>query len=181
MSAGNGSFPSPLVCSFLTGAGLSPFVFPGGHRREIRFRHGRDVFSRLRTVRQHCGRCRRFGRGCPPAAASLVSEAVVKTLREALTKAAGHDFAVHFAARERRDDELTVTKVVETEKLKARRAMVEAFKSDPFVQKCVQKIGSEVIETSVRLLTFDEIKDFEANAWKYSRLVGSGPENAEKR
>ena len=59
--------------------------------------------------------------------------------------------------------------------------MVEAFKSDPFVQKCVQKIGSEVIETSVRLLTFDEIKDFEANAWKYSRLVGSGPENAEKR
>lgn len=116
-----------------------------------------------------------------PAAASLVSEAVVKTLREALTKAAGRDFAVHFAARERRDDELTVTKVVETEKLKARRAMVEAFKSDPFVQKCVQKIGSEVIETSVRLLTFDEIKDFEANAWKYSRLVGSGPENAEKR
>ena len=59
MSAGNGSFPSPLVCSFLTGAGLSPFVFPGGHRREIRFRHGRDVFSRPRNVRRHRRRGRR--------------------------------------------------------------------------------------------------------------------------
>ena len=116
-----------------------------------------------------------------PASSGLVSEAVVKEIREAISDAKGHDFAVHFAGREKADAELTVTKVIETEKLKARRAIVEAFKSDPFVQECVRQLGGEVVETSVRPLTIDELKEFERHAWQYSGTARPGPKNAEKR
>ena len=116
-----------------------------------------------------------------PASSGLVSEAVVKEIREAISDAKGHDFAVHFAGREKAEAELTVTKVIETEKLKARRAIVEAFKSDPFVQECVRQLGGEVVETSVRPLTIDELKEFERHAWQYSGTARPGPKNAEKR
>lgn len=116
-----------------------------------------------------------------PASAGLVSEAVVKEIRDAVSAAAGHDFAVRFAGREKTAAELTVTKVIETEKLKARRAIVEAFKSDPFVQECVRQLGGEVVETSVRPLTIDELKEFERHAWQHSGTARSGPKNAEKR
>ena len=116
-----------------------------------------------------------------PASAGLVSEALVKEIREALKAAAGRDFSVQFAAREKAEKELTVTQIIETEKLKARRAMVEAFKSDPFVQECVRQLGGEVIETSVRPLTIDELKEFERHAWQYSGTARPGPKDAEKR
>lgn len=62
MSAGSGNFPSPLVCSLLTGAGLSPFVFPRGHRTQVGFCNRGHIVRRFRHVRRH-GR-RRFRRRC---------------------------------------------------------------------------------------------------------------------
>ena len=115
-----------------------------------------------------------------PASKDLISDSLVKTIREALERVTGHDFAVTFS-RERREDELTVARVIDTEKLKARRAIVDAFKSDPFVQECVRTLGGEVIETSVRPVTIDELKELERHAWQYSGTAGSGSEDAEKR
>lgn len=116
-----------------------------------------------------------------PASMGLVSEAVVSEIRAALEKGLGHAFEVRFSGRERREDEVTVTQVVETERLMARRAMVEAFKSDPFVQECVRRLGAEVTDTSVRPLTIDELKELERNAWKYPGPARTGSKDAKKR
>ena len=70
---------------------------------------------------------------------------------------------------------------METERRKARLAMIMAFKSDPFVQKCVQLLQAKVIDASVRDMTDAEIKETETYAWKHSGTAGAGPENAKKR
>ena len=88
---------------------------------------------------------------------------------------------MHFAPRERSQDEPSVSLLVETERRKARLAMITAFKSDPFVQKCVQLLQAKVIDASVRDMTDAEIKETETYAWKHSGTAGACPENAKKR
>ena len=115
------------------------------------------------------------------ASQTLVNEAIQQEIREALEKALGHPFAVHFAPRERSQDEPSVSLLVETERRKARLAMITAFKSDPFVQKCVQLLQAKVIDASVRDMTDAEFKETETYACKHSGPAGAGPENAKKR
>ena len=84
-----------------------------------------------------------------PSALSLVKHEVVQMIEEAVSKGAGHPVAVRFTADERARDALTLSLIEEAERRAARKAMIEAFKSDPFVQKCLEVFNGTIDETSI--------------------------------
>ena len=84
-----------------------------------------------------------------PATHTLVPHETVQMIEEALAKGAGHPMAVRFTKDEKVDNAVTLSVVEERERRAARLAMIEAFKSDPFVQKCLEVFNGTVDETSV--------------------------------
>ena len=84
-----------------------------------------------------------------PATHTLVPHETVQMIEEALAKGAGHPMAVRFTKDEKVDNAVTLSVVEESERRAARLAMIEAFKSDPFVQKCLEVFNGTVDETSV--------------------------------
>lgn len=79
----------------------------------------------------------------------LINHEVTEAIRQALKHAVGHDFEVKFTQTERNKDAVTLSLLEESERRAARIAMIEAFKSDPFVQQCLETFGAVVDETSV--------------------------------
>ncbi len=84
-----------------------------------------------------------------PAAQTLVSAEIVQMIEEAVSKGAGRPMQVRFTKDERAKDAVTLSLIEEAERRAARRAMIEAFKSDPFVQKCLEVFNATIDETSV--------------------------------
>lgn len=84
-----------------------------------------------------------------PLTQTLVTPEIRATLSAALTHAAGRPFEVAFTPEERGKDAVTLSLVEESERRAARLALIDAFKSDPFVQKCLEVFNATVDETSV--------------------------------
>ncbi len=84
-----------------------------------------------------------------PAARTLVSHEVVGMIEEALQAGSGHPMSVRIADGERGRGVVTLSLIEEAERRAARLALIEAFKSDPFVQKCLDAFNGTVDETSV--------------------------------
>lgn len=84
-----------------------------------------------------------------PLSHTLVTESLKTLLNEAFTKAKGSDFSVVFAAGERDPKAVTVALIEEMNRRAARVALIDAFKSDPFVQECLTVLGGTVDETTV--------------------------------
>lgn len=84
-----------------------------------------------------------------PLTHTLINAEIVATISAALTQVAGHAFEVRFSSEDRDKDAVTLSLLEEAERRAARVAMIEAFKSDPFVQKCLRMFNAVVDETSV--------------------------------
>jgi len=82
---------------------------------------------------------------------SFVTGQLLGQLTKALSEAVGSPFAVAFSSGECTSDAASISKLERVEKSRARRALVEAFRSDPFVQKCLQMFDATLDETSVRI------------------------------
>lgn len=82
---------------------------------------------------------------------TLLTPEVVHLIESALRRLKGEHFQVKFDAHEH-DGKSVVTLSLweESERRAARAAMIEAFKSDPFVQECLRVLDGELDETSVR-------------------------------
>ncbi len=81
----------------------------------------------------------------------LVNQEITGAVTQAIEHAVGHKFEVKFTPTERAKDAVTLSLLEEAERRAARIAMIEAFKSDPFVQECLKAFEAEVDETSVKL------------------------------
>lgn len=84
-----------------------------------------------------------------PATQTLIRHEIVQMIEEAVAKGAGHPMTVRFTKDEHPKDAVTLSLVEESERRAARRAMIEAFKSDPFVQKCLEVFNGTIDETSI--------------------------------
>ncbi len=84
-----------------------------------------------------------------PSSQSLVKHEIVQMIEDAVSKGAGRPIAVRFTSDEREHDALTLSLIEEAERRAARKAMIEAFKSDPFVQKCLEVFNGTIDETSI--------------------------------
>lgn len=84
-----------------------------------------------------------------PLSLMLVNEEAKRTVQRALEQAAGHEFRVLFTHDERAEDAVSISLIEEAERRAARLALIEAFKSDPFVQQCLTALDGTLDETSV--------------------------------
>ncbi len=84
-----------------------------------------------------------------PLSQLLVNDEVTSAIAAALQHVVGHAFKVEFAPHEHDKDAVTLSLLEEAERRAARIAMIEAFKSDPFVQQCLERFGAVVDETSI--------------------------------
>ena len=76
---------------------------------------------------------------------------VVHLIEGAMKRLKGESFQVKFDAQEHDGkSHPTLSLWEESERRAARLAMIEAFKSDPFVQECLRVLDGELDETSVR-------------------------------
>lgn len=87
-----------------------------------------------------------------PQSQNLINEAIIAEIAGAVSEAKGSAFEVRFTADECSRDAVTVSKLEARERYEARRAMIEAFRSDPFVQKCLKTLNATLIESSVAAL-----------------------------
>lgn len=82
---------------------------------------------------------------------TLLTPEVVHLIESALRRLKGEHFQVKFDAIEHDGKSApTLSLWEESERRAARAAMIEAFKSDPFVQECLRVLDGELDETSVR-------------------------------
>ncbi len=88
-----------------------------------------------------------------PRSNALVTPELHSQIRSAIARAAKNpDFKVKFDALEHDGTAATVSLWEESVRREARIALIEAFKSDPFVQKCLVALDGTLDETSVRLI-----------------------------
>lgn len=81
----------------------------------------------------------------------LLTPEVVHLIESAMKRIQGGHFAVRFDEREHDGKSApTLSLWEESERRAARAAMIEAFKSDPFVQECLRVLDGELDETSIR-------------------------------
>lgn len=86
-----------------------------------------------------------------PRSRMLVTPDVVHLIEAAMKRLKGEAFEVKFDATEHDGKSApTLSLWEESERRAARLAMIEAFKSDPFVQECLRVLDAELDETSVR-------------------------------
>lgn len=116
-----------------------------------------------------------------PITHTLVTKDTKEQIQNAIIGVKGAGFHVNFAPEEKTPNSTTVSLMEEAERRAARIAMIDAFKSDPFVQKCVNIFNGTIDETSVRLLTETEIEELEHYARKHPGLARPGTKDAKKR
>lgn len=116
-----------------------------------------------------------------PITHSLVTQKTKQEIQNAIVAIKGSGFHVNFASEEKSPQSTTVSLLEEAERRAARIAMIDAFKSDPFVQQCVNVFNGTIDEASVRLLTETEIEELEHYARKHSGLARPGTKDAKKR
>lgn len=86
-----------------------------------------------------------------PRSRMLLTPDVVHLIEGAMKRLKGESFQVKFDAQEHEGkSHPTLSLWEESERRAARLAMIEAFKSDPFVQECLRVLDGELDETSVR-------------------------------
>jgi len=90
---------------------------------------------------------------------SFVNAEFEQLVSQAVSRAAGHDVAVRFAEGECSAEAASVAKLIASERAKAQKALVEAFRSDPFVQKCLETFNATLDEASVRSVDETETKE----------------------
>ncbi len=115
-----------------------------------------------------------------PLSHSLIDHDVISQIAKAVSRVTGHAMEVRFTEETRSATAATVSLLEESERRAARIAMIDAFRSDPFVQKCVELFNGTLDETSVRAMTTQELEELQDYARKHSRTTGSGSEDAEK-
>lgn len=115
-----------------------------------------------------------------PISHTLVTQNTKQEIQNAIVGVKGTGFHVNFAPEEKSPQSTTVSLLEEAERRAARIAMIEAFKSDPFVQQCVNVFNGTIDETSVRLLTETEIEELEHYARKHPGLARPGTKDAKK-
>lgn len=86
-----------------------------------------------------------------PRSRSFVTEELIGQLAKAFRDVTGSPFTVTFASGECTSKATSISKLERVEKLRAQKALIEAFRSDPFVQKCLQMFDATLDETSVRI------------------------------
>ena len=91
-----------------------------------------------------------------PQSQGLINEEVIGEIAGAVSKSSGVDFEVRFTKDECSPRAVTVSKLEARERHEARLAMIEAFRSDPFVQKCLKTLNATLIESSVVALDTPE-------------------------
>lgn len=91
-----------------------------------------------------------------PRSSSFVTESLVLQFSKAISDALGHPFVVEFAPDECAPDAESVSKLEAMERVRARKALIEAFRRDPFVQKCLETLNATLDEESVRAVETTE-------------------------
>lgn len=86
-----------------------------------------------------------------PRSRSFVTEELIGQLTKAIRDVTGSPFTVTFASGECTSEATSISKLERAEKLRAQKALIEAFRSDPFVQKCLQMFDATLDEASVRI------------------------------
>lgn len=82
---------------------------------------------------------------------TLLTPEVVHVIESALKRIRGAEFVLEFDDTEHDGKtKPTLSLWEESERRAARVAMIEAFKSDPFVQECLRVLEGELDETSIR-------------------------------
>lgn len=82
---------------------------------------------------------------------TLLTPEVVHVIESALKRIRGAEFVLEFDDTEHDGKtEPTLSLWEESERRAARAAIIEAFKSDPFVQECLRVLEGELDETSIR-------------------------------
>lgn len=97
-----------------------------------------------------------------PASLLIATGLVAQQMSEAITRAVGHPFAVRFDAHECAKGAANFAQLEHQERESAQRALVEAFRSDPFVQECLNTLHATLDESSVRPLTELEKKEMQS-------------------
>lgn len=87
-----------------------------------------------------------------PRSHSFVTDQLLGQLTKAFKEITGSPFTVEFSSQECTSDAPSISKLERAEKARAQKALVEAFRSDPFVQKCLQMFDATLDETSVRVV-----------------------------
>lgn len=80
-----------------------------------------------------------------------MTEELIGQLTKAIRDVTGSPFTVTFASGECTSEATSISKLERAEKLRAQKALIEAFRSDPFVQKCLQMFDATLDEASVRI------------------------------
>lgn len=91
-----------------------------------------------------------------PRSHAFVSESLTTSVSKAFTKAVGHDFTVTFDAEECAPDAPSVSRLEQAERIRAQRALVAAFRSDPFVKKILETFDAVLDESTVRTVETKE-------------------------
>lgn len=86
-----------------------------------------------------------------PRSRSFVTKELIGQLTKAIRDVTGSPFTVTFASGECTGEATSISKLERAEKLRAQKALIEAFRSDPFVQKCLQMFDATLDEASVRI------------------------------
>ncbi len=91
-----------------------------------------------------------------PRSQALINESLVLEVTKAFTEALGAPFTVAFTSDECADDVQSISRLENLERLKAQRALVDAFRSDPFVQEVLETLHATLDESSVRVVETTE-------------------------
>ena len=91
-----------------------------------------------------------------PRSQALLNEGLVLEVTKAFTEALGAPFAVTFTSDECADEVQSISRLENLERLQAQRALVDAFRSDPFVQKVLETLNATLDESSVRVVETTE-------------------------